>query len=318
MKISFLRNKALLSAALAMSMSHATLAAEGPAYGGPVGGSDIGNAYLPDTSGFYGAAVAGFATANQYYGANGHQSSTIRADNNSGVIAAGLLYVYPFKLLGGTLGTTVQGSLATGDLHLNDSTDQYHGLGDVYSDLLIWSKYLGNATGPGVAPTGLTVKLAYSMIFPAGTYDKNALVSTGRNTFYYIPNAAFSYLTGPNMFGDGTEFSFHVFLDVAGTNTATHYHNGPVVDFDYAVSEKVGLWQFGLAGYYATQLSDDHQNGQPVSGGNRFASASIGPVVSYNIPAWKANVKLKAQIPIYTKNSLAQDVVYVVFSKAFN
>ncbi|WP_109478143.1 transporter [Paraburkholderia sp. C35] len=291
-------------------------AAEGPAYGGPVGGSDIENAYLPAETGFYGAVVGGYANGSQYYDNNHHRSSTISAANSSGVAAVGALYIYPFKLFGGTLGTSVQGSLATGHIELNNRSDTYDGTGDIYSDLLVWSRYLGNSTGS--APTGLTVKLAYSMIFPTGHYDQNAIVSTGRNTIYYIPNAAFSYLTGPNVFGDGTEFSLHVFLDIAATNSATKYHNGPVIDFDYAISEKLGLWQFGLAGYYATQLSDDHQNGQAVPGGNRFASAGIGPVLSYTIPQWKSNIKLKASIPIYTRNSLAQNVVYLIFSKAFN
>jgi hypothetical protein len=303
----------LAASTILVSSCHA---AEGPAYGGPVGGSDIENAYLPAQAGFYGAMVGGYANGSQYYGSDHHQSSTISANNSSGVAAVGALYIYPFKLAGGTLGTSVQGSVATGHISLNGRNDTYNGTGDIYSDLLMWSRYLGNSSGP--EPVGLTVKLAYSMIFPVGRYDENAIVSTGRNTFYYIPNAAFSYLTGPNMFGDGTEFSLHAFLDIAGTNSATHYHNGPVIDFDYAISEKLGLWQIGVAGYYATQLSDDHQDGLPVPGGNRFASAGIGPVIAYTIPAWKSNIKLKASIPLYTRNSLAQNVVYLIFSKAFN
>ncbi|MCI3203520.1 MULTISPECIES: transporter [Pandoraea] len=307
-----------LTALLCLAWS-STNAAEGPAFGGPVGGSDIGAAYLPGASGFYGAAVAGYAHGDHFYGDNGKRADDTAIQNKSGVVAAGLLYVYPVKWLGGTLGTTVQGSLSTGNIHLNGVSQKYDGTGDLYSDLLIWSRYLGSAdVAHGAPPTGLTVRVAYSMLFGTGRYDKNAIVSTGRNVTYLIPNFALTYLTGPNWLGDGTEFSANFYWDIATKNRATGYLNGPVFDVDLAVSERIGKWQIGVAGYYATQMSGDQRDGLPIPGGNKFGSAAIGPVIAYTIPEWKSSVKFKLQLPLYARNSMTQTVGYLVFSKAFN
>lgn len=303
----------------ALLVAGQAMGAEGVAFGGPVGGTDIGSAYLPGMPGFYGAVVGGYAQGSSYYGDNAKRDPGISIKNKSGVAAAGVLYVYPFKLFGGTIGSTLQGSLATGNINLNGVSERYNGAGDLYSDFFIWSRYLGHANvAAGEEPTGFTVRLAYSMLFATGHYDQNAIVSTGRNVNYFIPNFAVSYLTGPNWFGDGMEFSVHVYLDVAGKNQATDYQNGLVADADVALSEKIGLWQVGVAGYYAGQTTGDQLDGVPVPGGNKFASAAIGPVVAYTIPQWKSNVKLKIQCPIYTRNSMAQTVGYVIFSKAFN
>lgn len=306
-------------AAMGMLSAGSSVAAEGVDFGGPVGGSDIGSAYLPEASGFYGGVVAGYAQGSKFYGDDARENKDIDISNKSGVTAVGLLYVYPFKLFGGTLGSTAQLSYASGKIDLNGTSERYKGTGDIYSDLLIWSKYLGDAdVKSGALPTGLTVSAAYSMLFGVGTYDKDKIVSTGRNVTYMIPNAAVSYLTGPNWLGDGTEFSARVFLDIATENKATNYKNGPVADIDFAVSERMGKWQVGVAGYYAKQLSDDERDGDKIPGGNRFGSAGIGPVVSYTIPKWKSNVKFKLLAPVYSKNTMAQTAAYVVFSKAFD
>ena len=107
------------------------------------------------------------------------------------------------------------------------------------------------------------------------------------------------------------------FLDIARKNSATGYRNGMVLDVDMAVSEVVGRWQLGVAGYYARQIADDRLNGQRVPG-NRFASAAVGPVVAYNIPDCKCSVKFKAQFSVFTRNSLAPNAAYLFFNKAFN
>lgn len=292
------------------------VAAEGVNFGGPIGGTDFQNANLPAQSGFYGAYISGFARGDKFYGNDAKRNPAVSGGVMSGLQAAGVLYIYPFTLFGGTLGTDVEGQFAWGGVNINGVRQRYEGFGDIYSDLLIWSKHIGESSNGG-APTGFTIKLAYSMIFPVGKYAPTDLNSAGHGAPYYIPNAAVSYMTGPNILGDGLELNAHVFLDIAGNNSAAQYQNGAVVDIDAAIGERIGKWQIGVAGYYATQLSDDHQNGKIVSpDGNRFGSASVGPVISYDIPQWQSSVKLKVQVPVYTRNALAGTVAYVVFSKA--
>ncbi|MFL9959437.1 transporter [Paraburkholderia nemoris] len=304
----------IVFAAVFALVSRGIWAAEGVNFGGPIGGTDIQNAYLPSQAGFYGAYIGGFGRGTTFYGNNGKENPNVSGGMTSGLQALGLLYVYPVTAFGGTLGTSVMGQAAWGSVNVNGVQQHYKGFGDMYSDLLMWSRHLGPE-----AATGFTVKLAYSMLFPVGKYNTTDLYTPGRNVYYYIPNAAVTYMTGPNFLGDGLELSAHFFLDIASRNNADQYENGTVADIDVAISERIGRWQVGVAGYYAWQLSDDHRLGQVVApDGNRFESAAVGPVLSYDIPKWKSNIKLKVLVPVYTRNSLAATTAYFVLSKAFN
>jgi hypothetical protein len=298
-------------------------AAEGPFYGGPVGGTDIRNAYLPPNSGFYGTLVGGTFWSSHAYNDNGNTNGTVQSHGDLGIAAFGLMYVYPFHLFGGTLASSVQDSVSAGYLSVKNHHDYFRGFGDLYADIFSWSKYLRSPFGksayarPGL-PYGLTVKLAYSMIFPTGKYNTTQLSTSGHNVFIYIPNFAVTYLTGPNFMGDGLEFSVHVFFDIVGRNSATNYSTGSIYDIDAAISERVGRWQVGVQGYYARQWEDDIQNGQIVApNGKRLVAADVGPVVSYDIPQWKSTVKLKIQLPVYSRNTLGIGRAFVIFTKAF-
>lgn len=198
-------------------------------------------------------------------------------------------------------------------------TEYSHGANDLYADILSWSKRIGpDSEIKSGLPYGLTVRVAYSMIFPTGQYNPNGLGSSGHNQYFLIPNASITYLTGPNFLGDGTEFSASVFYDIATTNHATKYYTGGVLDFDGAISERVGLWQIGVAGNYASQLNNDTINGIPVAGnGYRLRVATVGPVIEYEIPKWKAAVKLKVSLAVWGDNASRQQIGYLTFFKSF-
>lgn len=315
-----IRKLLITSFAIAISFCSRSYAAEGPYYGGPVGGTDIRNAYLPSTPGFYGAVVAGPAGATHGYDDQGNQTK-YPARGTTGVLAFGLSYVYPFKVFGGTVASSIQLPLLAAYVSINNRHDYLRGFGDIYADIFSWSKYLGGPAPanakPGL-PYGLTVKFAYSMMFPTGKYNTTQITTTGHNVFIYIPNFAVTYLTGPNFLGDGTEFSVHTFFDIVGRNRATNYSTGPIYDIDAAISERIGRWQVGVQGFYARQWEDDVQNGAIVAGnGRRLVAAGVGPIVSYDIPEWKSSVKLKIQLPVVTHNSLAITRAYVIFTHAF-
>ncbi|WP_084688089.1 SphA family protein [Paraburkholderia oxyphila] len=298
-------------------------ASEGNYFGGPVGGTDIRNAYLPSDTGFYGSVVAGAALATHMYGDNGDRENSVQAHGDQAVGAFGLLYVYPFHLFGGTVGTSVQLPVTAAYLSIDNRHEYYRGFGDLYADLIEWSKYIGPVFGnvkssrPDL-PYGLTIKLAYSMIFPTGKYNTTQLQTPGHNVFFYIPNFSVTYLTGPNFLGDGLEFSAHVFFDFTSHNSATNYSSGPVYDIDSAITERFGRWQAGLSGYYARQWDGDIQDGLPVKpDGKRLVTAGVGPIIAYDIPSWKANVKFKLQFAVANRNTLGISRTFVVFSKAF-
>jgi hypothetical protein len=296
-------------------------AAEGPVYGGPVGGTDMRNAYLPPKSGFYGSVVGGGFWSTHIY--NDKAQSSAPEHGDSGLAAFGLMYVYPFHLFGGTLASFLQVPVQAGYLTVNHRHEYFRGFGDFYADIIAWSKYLGVPYGergnapPGL-PYGLTVKLAYSMLFPTGKYNTTQLTTVGHNDFIYIPNFAITYLTGPNFMGDGLEFSAHVFFDIVGRNSRTNYSAGPIYDIDGAITERVGRWQAGVQGFYAREWDGDLQNGLQVApNGRRLVAAGVGPIVSYDIPEWRSSVKFKISFPVYTRNTIGVNRAFVIFTKAF-
>jgi hypothetical protein len=295
-------------------------AAESITYGGPRGGTDIGGAYLPATGGFYGFVLGYAANADSYYGNNARSSSALKLNGSPVLGGAGLIYVYPFKFAGGTLATSaLETYAAVAHLCVNDVCRNSTGLGDLYSDILMWSRFLGTSgSNPQSLPYGLTMKVAMSMNFPTGKYSATSPVPTpGINLYRIIPNFALTYLTQPNALGDGLEISTQFFYGITPVNGATNYKSGDTIDIDFAVSERFGRWQAGVAGNYAVQLSDDKINGVAVPGGNRVGLVTLGPVASLAIPRWKSIVKIKVQLPVYTKNSAHLSAIVATLVRAF-
>jgi hypothetical protein len=313
------RTMAVLMLCMA-SLSTRAPAAESITYGGPRGGTDVGGAYLPPDSGFYGFALADAGNADSYYGSDARRSNTLNLKGSPVLLGAGLVYVYPFKIAGGTVASSALDVYSVAaHLCVNDVCKNSIGPLDLYSDIVMWSRHIGPPNDNGaLLPYGLTVKFAFSMDFPTGRYDAHSPVPTpGNNVYRMIPNLAFTYLTQPNLLGDGTELSLQFFYGITALNGATDYKSGDTVDFDFAVSERFGPWQAGLAGSYATQIADDKVDGIPVPGGNRVTVAALGPVASYSIPSWKSVVKLKIQLPVYTKNTAHLSSVVATFAKSF-
>ncbi|MCA8094854.1 transporter [Burkholderia anthina] len=312
--------KAIAACSLATACASTAYASEGLFYGGPTGGTDIGQAYLPGQSGFYGAFLLGGMNSDKMYG-NDARRENLSAKSQISIALGALQYVYPFKLAGGTIATSAAFAYLP-YTHTNVAgVSQYSsGVEDLYMDVLSWSRHI-DGTGANVPgsplPYGLTVKLAYSMILPIGDYRTDKIISAGHNVFFFIPNASVSYLTAPNFLGDGTEFTLSVFYDIASHNRTTNYSTGDVIDFDYAISERIGRWQVGIAGNYATQIQNDRIGDTIVNGnGDRVGSAAIGPVIAYAIPEWRAMVKVKYQYGIWQRNRPNQNVLVLTFAKA--
>ena len=287
------------------------MAVEGSVYGGPVGGTDIRNAYVSPIPGFY----AGFAdvpgVSTQLNGSNGGKSLTARRVNLTyNVDAAGLAYVYPFRPFGITVSSAAQLSYTPYfRFSINNRTENITGWNDMYADIGKFTKYLGHAAAPSAGrrplPYGLTVQAAYSMIFPIGRYNDQQFTTPGHNDYFIIPNLAATYLTKPNFLGDGFEFDAHLFYDHALQNQTTEYNSGDVIDLDYAVSERAGRLQYGVVGFAASQIGRDTAHGQTVPvRGRYFVALKSGPIIAYDFPKLAMTVKAKALFSEYVKNAL--------------
>jgi hypothetical protein len=288
-------------------------AVENGIYGAPTGGTDIRQAYLPDAPGIYGGAVNAFFNSPDFRGQFGDKSTTLNpAHLNAEVLGAGILIVYPWKPLGFTLGSSFQASAQYEGETLSPGVHKHGaewGMGDSFADVIYASKYLGlfgAERGDKPWKYGLTVAAGLALELPVGTYEKSDFVNIGHDTFITIPNIAATYLTGPNLSfgGDGTEISGRLFFDTNKQNPETGYHSGNLIDLDWAVTERYGSWQIGVAGDYVQQLTSDRSasGAQVAPGGDLFAKIDLGPVIAYDFED-HSTLKFKALLPIEHENN---------------
>jgi hypothetical protein len=295
-------------------------ATEAGLFAGPIGGSDMRSAYLPQASGLYLGFANLDATYNVLDGNNGRPSAIHDSSYDAALEAFLGLYVYPWRPFGGTIATSVSESYDFLWERIGGTRKQADsGLNNTYSDLLVWSRYVGllgaHPDGPdSPLPYGLTVSVAYSMVFSTGAYQLKNLTNEGYDYDVFIPNMALTYLTGPDLsFGDGTEISARLYYDMPTRNTADGYQSGDVFDIDWAVSERFGQLQAGLAGNYANQTTRDRENGVLVAPfGNELERATLGPVVQYDLPSLGATVKGKVLLDYFDRNTFGDRITGTV------
>lgn len=300
-------------------------AAEGSTVAGPIGGTDIRSAFLP-TSGFYGALILGGASTYQLRDGSGDPRAGLNAVGLNSKSAAGvLLYVPDFKVFDGSvgfLGVAGFGSVCGQIRSANPETCR-SGFGDIYVEAS-WSRFFG-FTRPsrekGALPIrqGLAIRTGLGAVLPTGLYDAQIQasngVTVGSNTLIVAPSIAFTYTTPP-LLADGTEFSSKIYLNSYARNSATDYVSGKNINIDFAVSEHIGRWQVGVAGYYLRQFTDDTRGGVTVApDGRRAEVLSLGGVINYDIPHIGTAIKFKARSSVFAYNTAMTTAFYLTIAK---
>jgi hypothetical protein len=302
----------VLAAALIGCAPSVSLAVEGSTVAGPVGGTDIRSAQLPPP-GLYGGSVFLYAEAHQFIDGFGN---VVLPDLELTRKRVGpfLFYVPDVQFLGGSIAFAgiVPAGTECGRLVAATPKRCISGVGDPYVEAA-WSRYFGTPRKSRFGDAfpiaeGLTVALAFGMVIPSGKY--NAFDATtqgltiGNNIWDFAPIVAFTYVSPP-IIADGTEVSAKLYWNNYKQNPATHYATGQVINIDFAVSEKIGRFQAGIAGFYAFQTQSDSIDGVPIPGdGNRGEVFELGPVLAYDMPEQMASVKIKALKTIITQNAV--------------
>jgi hypothetical protein len=101
-------------------------------------------------------------------------------------------------------------------------------------------------------------------------------LSVGNNIWDVAPTVAFTYTTPP-ILAEGTELSAKFYWNNYLTNPATQYQTGTLLNVDFALTERIGRYQLGLAGLYAVQVEDDKINGVPRCSMSAASSTSTCP-----------------------------------------
>jgi hypothetical protein len=319
------RHRILLSSIV---VSHGVLtsgiatATEGSIYGGPIGGSDIRSSYLPAAPGVYVGAKIIRSDADAYFGLNGITYPNGPFATYHGIAGAiGALVRWPGEFLGGAIGSAGGIPISSACLRLNALKGCSKGDADIRADPIIWSRYLGlmganppQDTDAPKLPYGLTISSGLNMTIPSGLYETTRLYTPGKGSFIFSPNIGFTYLTGPNLsVGDGTEISAKFYYNIGTYNSATKYDNGNVFSAEYAITERVGRFQFGITGVSARQVSDDYRSGLRVQpDGKRLLINQVGPIVACDLPEIKASFSVKVLFLVSEQYSLGhgQGVIF--------
>jgi hypothetical protein len=302
-----------------------SLAVEGSSAAGPIGGTDMRAAQLPPP-GFYGGMIVLQAAAHQYFDGNGNVVPALSGLDLSRERAGPFfVYVPDFKVLGGSIGVAgiLPGGVECG--HLFEATPKrcISGIGDPYVEVA-WSRFFGTmrpSRYPGAFPIaeGLTVAAGFGTVVPVGKY--NAVdattqgLSIGNNIWDLSPIVALTYMTKP-LIAEGTEISAKFYWNNYLTNPATQYATGSLLDLDFAVTERIGRFQLGVAGFYATQIADDKQFGIRIPpDGRRGSALDLGGVLAYDMPEYGASVKIKGLATVINENTVGSYGISVGFIK---
>ena len=294
--------------------------AEGGFYSGPIGGSDIRSAFLSDPGSLSLNLAGSPQWSNLYTGPNGGSAPSARSVAFSvQALVGGLNYVYPWTLAGGKFGSKIQDQYVFGCFRKNSSQQCDSGFTDPYADILIYSVHLGllgaHPPAPGTGhlslPYGLTVAPAFSMSLPVGRYNVRDLLNQGHNVAIFVPNISLTYTTGPDLsIGDATEISTRIYYEVSADNPKTGYRNGATLVDDFALSERVHDWQFGVSGTVAEATTNDTLHGASLpEDGNRLFDFLIGPVLQCDVPAWHSSFGIKALYDVASHNRLEHNLV---------
>ncbi len=299
------------TALLGLSLSQGSQAVE-RGLTGAIGISDIRAGDLPPP-GLYGAASFVYVGNKMFFDRQNEPVAFLdglRSTTRIGV--ATLLYVPKLKVFDGSIGLTailgageVCGKILTGT-----KKRCIRGLRDPYIELA-WSRFWGKIrfseyAGAPPIKEGLSLKLGGSVIVPIGRYDVDLARShgqtVGRNIWAFSPQAALTYTTPP-ILAEGTEFSTKFTFNTFPENSETHYKTGDLVNIDFAVTERIGRFQVGMAGNYYAQTEGDREFGILVQPGGRPAEdLSFGAVGLYSMPETKSAIKIRAMTSVYRNN----------------
>jgi hypothetical protein len=301
-------------------------AAESPRPAGPIGGTDIRQALLPPP----GVYVVGVGVANDLFSYFGNSGSTQDASGSDLVGGAGVMAVYNVHPFGGSLASTFFASYDRMCFNLKGAFSQCSsGWNDAYSDVLMWSRFFPSSHfspepspgSPFPIPYGLAVLAGFGVEIPLGTYRDDRIINNSANIWDFAPNVGLTYntpsLLGP-WFGQATEFSGRAWFNNYTENSATKYQTGKLISLDFAVSERLNGWQYGLAGTTLCQLQGDRRNGVEI--GNRTSNLALGPIVSYDfmIGDRPFNATVKGLYSVYgTNTARAYGIILKLATKVF-
>jgi hypothetical protein len=190
-----------------------------------------------------------------------------------------------------------------------------------------WFRYFGTPRPSRVAGSfpileGLAISAGIGAVFPVGQYNVRQVtqqgIGMGNNIFDIAPSLAITYTTPP-LFAEATELSAKLYWNKYRINSATQYQTADLVSVDFAVTERYGRFQLGLAGTYAFQFEGDKQFGVTVPpDGHRSEVLLLGGIFVYDMPEYAMSMKIKAVTSVIAANAVQSQDLTIAFIKKWN
>ena len=257
-----------------------------------------------------------FYSADQLNGNNGNPVPGVKVNATAYVDALRALYVSPYQILGGnwSMHAIVPFGALNAQVQAGASPVLQHGtqtgLMDIDLDPVVlsfhWTKNWHGITGVDV----------YA---PTGAYKASNVLNLGHNHWGVEPLFGVSYLADT---GWDANVVFRYEVQFANSSPSllnqgrgiTSYTSGDVFHFDYDIGNKVGNFHYGLAGYYAQQVSNDKNNLGTLAG-TELMTWSAGPALQYDYNGMMFSAKWMHEIA--AKNTAQGDVFETRFVMAF-
>ncbi len=304
----------LLALLFVLSAGEKSNAVEGPTVAGPIGGTDMRAAFLPPP-GIYFGTLQLVAQTIDFLDKDGNTIPALRDARLTKEVGGPFVYFIPeIRILGGSvsLGALLPFANTCGHLFTGTSSECDAGMGDPYVEFA-WSRFFGTLRAskyPGAypIPEGLAVMLGVGTVIPAGKFTSSdplsQALSPGTNIWDIAPTIALTYTTAP-ILAEGTEFSAKLYWNSYLENNETKYLTGDVLNLDFAITEHIGRFQVGVAGFYAAQIDDDKIAGIVAPPDGRRAQAlQLGGVIAYDMPEHATSMKLKAIASPFAENTV--------------
>jgi hypothetical protein len=190
-----------------------------------------------------------------------------------------------------------------------------------------WFRYFGTPRPSRVAGSfpileGLAISAGIGAVFPVGQYNVRQVtqqgIGMGNNIFDIAPSIGITYTTRP-IIAEATEISAKLYWNIYRTNSATQYQTADLVTVDFAVTERYGRFQLGLAGTYAFQFEGDKQFGVTVPpDGHRSEVLLLGGVFVYDMPEYAMSAKIKAVSSVIAANAVHSQTLTFGFIKKWD
>lgn len=210
-----------------------------------------------------------YYSASKFVDDNGH-SAIPGFEVNVAVEATMTRHTWDFTYGGFTFGSALIQEAAHVDVEAAGTSDSARGPVFVNIQPLAIGRHMGD----------WHVLTATHLLFPLGSYDRNALANSANNYFTFTQELSVTWIPTAKWMLDLSSN-----ISINRRNPKTDYRSGDLVDFtwgaNYRPFESDPRWQVGVSGIYHYQYQDDEVKGKEVPGGFRLRKFNAGPQLGF-------------------------------------